>query len=98
MCSHGTTGKYTEGKKKPIIIAIGTEEKKKEIFKNLYKLRRSADNITITHDLIVQQREKLHEVIKEAKNKEECDQSGKVYLQSLWSTMGMVCEENCKIF
>ena len=44
-------GKYTEGKKRPIIIMIGTEEKKKEIFKNLHKLRRSADNITITHDL-----------------------------------------------
>ena len=35
MCSHGTTGKYTEVKKRPIIIAIGTEEKKKEIFKIL---------------------------------------------------------------
>ena len=70
-------GKYTEGKKRPIIIMIGTEEKKKEIFKNLYKLRRSADNITIIHDLTMQQREELHELIKEDKNKEECVQSGK---------------------
>ena len=31
-------GKYTEGKKRPIIITIGTEEKKKKIFKNLHKL------------------------------------------------------------
>ena len=60
-------GKYTEGKKRPIIITIGTEEKKREIFKNLHKLRRSTDNITITHDLTVQQREELHELIKEAK-------------------------------
>ena len=60
-------GKYTEGKKRPIIITIGTEEKKKEIFKNLHKLRRSADNITITDDLTVQQTEELHELIKEAK-------------------------------
>ena len=60
-------GKYTEGKKRLIIIMIGTEEKKKEIFKNLHKLRRLADNITITHDLTVQQREELHELIKEAK-------------------------------
>ena len=67
-------GKYTEGKKRPIIIMIGTEEKKKEIFKNL---RRSADNITIIHDLTMQQREELHELIKEDKNKEECVQSGK---------------------
>ena len=36
-----------------------------------------ADNITITPDLTVQQREELHELIKEAKNKEECDQSGR---------------------
>ena len=70
-------GKHTEGKKRPIIITIGTEEKKKEIFKNLHKLRRSRDNITITNDLTVQQREELHELIKEAKNKEECDQSGR---------------------
>ena len=46
-------GKYTEGKKRPIIITIGTEEKKREIFKHLHKLRRSTDNITITHDLTV---------------------------------------------
>ena len=46
-------GKYTEGTKRPIIITIGTEEKKKEIFKNLQKLRRSADDITITPDFTV---------------------------------------------
>ena len=45
--------KYTEGTKRPIIITTGTEEKKKEIFKNLKKLRRSADDITITPDLAV---------------------------------------------
>ena len=70
-------GIYMEGKKRPIIIIIGIEEKKKEIFKNLDKLRRSTDNITITHNLTVQQRKELHELIKEAKNKEECDQSGR---------------------
>ena len=43
----------------------------------MIKLRRSADNVTITHDLTVQQREELHELIKEAKNKEECDQPGR---------------------
>ena len=57
-------GKYIEGNKRPIIITIGTEEKKREIFKNLHKLPRSTDNITITHDLTVQQREELHELIK----------------------------------
>ena len=42
--------------------------------KNKRQLRRSADKIRITHDLTVQQREE-HDLIKEAKNKEECDQS-----------------------
>ena len=60
-------GKYTERRKRPIIIMIGTEEKKKEILQNLHQLRRSVNNITITQDLIVQQREELHELIKEAK-------------------------------
>ena len=53
-------GNYTEGKKRPILIKIGMEEKKKVIFKNLHKLRWSADNITITHDVTVQQREELY--------------------------------------
>ena len=49
-------GKYTESKKRPVIMTIKTEEKKKEIFKNLQKLRRSDENITITHDLTQKQR------------------------------------------
>ena len=43
--------KFTESKKRLVIMTIKTEEKKKEIFKNLQKLRRSDENITITHDL-----------------------------------------------
>ena len=70
-------GKFIEGKKRPVIITISSEEKKREIFKNLHKLRRSKDNVTVTHDLTVQQREELQGIIKEAKNKEECDQSGR---------------------
>ena len=49
-------GKYTESKNRPVIMTIKTEEKKKEIFKNLQKLRRSDENITITHDLTQKQR------------------------------------------
>ena len=33
-------GKYTEGKKRPIIITIVREEKKKEIFKNLHLVKK----------------------------------------------------------
>ena len=68
-------GKYTESKKRPVIITIKTEEKKKEIFQNLQKLRRCVENITITHDLTQKQRKELQELINSAKRKEECDPS-----------------------
>ena len=61
---------YTESKKRPVIMTIETEEKKKEIYKNLQKLRRSDENITITHDLTQKQRKELQELISEAKRKE----------------------------
>ena len=56
-------------------MSIKTEEEKKEIFKNLQKLRRSDENITITHDLTQKQMKELQELISEAKRKEECDTS-----------------------
>ena len=62
-------GKYTESKQKPMIITIKTEEKKKEIFQNLQKLRRSVENTTVTHDLTKKQREELQELISETKRK-----------------------------
>ena len=68
-------GKYSESNKRPVIMTIKTEEKKKEIFKNLQKLRRSDENITISHDLTQKQRKELQELISEAKRKEECDTS-----------------------
>ena len=43
-------GKNTESKKRPMTITIETEEKKKEIFQNLQKLRQSVENISITHN------------------------------------------------
>ena len=57
-----------------MITTIKTEEKKKEIFQNIQKLR-SLENITITHDLTKKQIEELQEVISEAKREEECDPS-----------------------
>ena len=69
-------GKFDETKKRPILLSIKTEEKKKELFQNLHKLRRAKDNISVTHDLTRKQREELQELIKEARKKEETDQSG----------------------
>ena len=37
--------KYTESKKRPVIITFKTEKNKKEIFQNLQKLRRCDENI-----------------------------------------------------
>ena len=68
-------GKYTESKKRPVIITIKREEKKKEIFQNLQKLRRYIENVSITHDQTQKQRKELQELINKAKRKEECDPS-----------------------
>ena len=46
-------GKCTEGQKRPSMTMIGIGETNKEIFKIVHKLRRSADNVTITHNLTV---------------------------------------------
>ena len=56
-------GKYTESKKRPVIVTIKTEEKKKEIFQNLQKLRRCVENITISHDLTQKQKKEVQKLI-----------------------------------
>ena len=45
--------KYTKSKKRLMTITMKTEEKKKEIFQNLQKLRRSVENITNTGQWIM---------------------------------------------
>ena len=69
-------GKYDQTKKRPILIGIKTEERKREIFQNLHKLRNAPENISVAHDLTKKQREELQELIKDARKKEENDQSG----------------------
>ena len=74
-------GKFDETKKRPILVSIKIEDKKRELFQNLHKLQRAADNISVTHDLTKKQREELQELIKEARKKEESDQSGNYMYQ-----------------
>ena len=69
-------GKFDENKKRPMLISIKTEDKKRELFQNLHKLRRTGDNISVMHDLTKKQREELQDLIKEARKKEASDQSG----------------------
>ena len=57
-------------------LGIKTEERKREIFQNLHKLRNAPENISVAHDLTKKQREELQELIKDARKKEENDQSG----------------------
>ena len=87
-------GKFDQAKKRPILIAIRTEDKKREIFQNLHKLRQAPNNISVSHDMTKKQREELQELIKEAKNKEENDQSGNVMYRVRGPPMGMVHKEN----
>ena len=69
-------GKYDREKKRPILISIKSEDKKKTIFQNLHKLRNAPNNISVAHDLTKKQRDELQDLIKEARKKEESDQSG----------------------
>ena len=67
--------KYDKEKKRPILISIKSEDKKKTIFQNLHKLRNAPNNISVAHDLTKKQRDELQDLIKEARKKGESDQS-----------------------
>ena len=72
-------GKATENNERPLLIAMDEETKKREIFLNLNKIRdaeRPFNKVVMTHDLTVRQREELKELIKEANQKEQQDETG----------------------
>lgn len=72
-------GKATEGKDRPLLVSLKEENKKREIFQNLNKIRESGapfNKINISHDLTKKQKEELKEIIEEAQKKEQNDQSG----------------------
>ena len=71
--------KATENNERPLLIAMDEETKKQEIFLNLNKIRgaeRPFNKVVMTHDLAVRQREELKELIKEANQKEQQDETG----------------------
>ena len=49
-------GKFDETKNRPILVSSKREVKKGELFLNLHKLQRAADNISLTHNLTKKQR------------------------------------------
>ena len=72
-------GKTTDDKQWPLLISLKDESKKQEIFQNLNKIRESEapfNKINIAHDLTKKQKEELQEKNKEARKREQNDQSG----------------------
>ena len=70
----------SENKVRPLLLTLGEEMKKREIFLNLNKLRNAGkpfNKIAMTHDLTVKQKEELKELIKEANEKEKQDETGR---------------------
>ena len=62
------------------------ETKKREIFLNLNKIRdaeRPFNKVVMTHDLTVRQREELKELIKDANEKEQQDETGS-FMYRVW--------------
>ena len=71
-------GKKAEGNTRPLRIKLSSEEKKKEIFMNLHKLRASdSKKIHFDHDLTKLQRQERKELIEKAKKMTDEDQSKK---------------------
>ena len=71
-------GKATQNNERPLLITMDEETKKQEIFLNLIKIRdaeRPFNKVVMTHDLTVRQREELKELIKEAHEKEQQDET-----------------------
>ena len=73
-------GKVTEDKERPLLITISEEIKKREIFRNLNKIRDAGspfNKVTITHDMTKKQKEELKIKIETAKEMEQKDNSDK---------------------
>ena len=72
-------GKVTEDKERPLLITLKDENKKREVFQNLNKLRDAGapfNKVIITHELTKKQKEELKDKIQEAQEKERQDESG----------------------
>ena len=72
-------GKATQNKERPLLITMDEGTKKQEIFLNLNKIRdaeRPFNKVVMSHNLTVRQREELKELIKEANEKEQQNETG----------------------
>ena len=72
-------GKLNEEKDRPLLITLKEEEKNRQLFQNLNKIRDAGETINkviITHDLSKKQKDELKRLVEQAKEKEKEDQSG----------------------
>ena len=72
-------GKLNEEKDRPLLITLKEEEKKRQLFQNLNKIRDAGEpfnKVIITHDLTKKQKDELKQLIEQEKEKEKEDQSG----------------------
>ena len=72
-------GKLNEEKDQPLLITLKEEEKKRQLFQNLNKIRDAGEpfnKVIITHDLTKKQKDELTQLVEQVKEKEKEDQSG----------------------
>ena len=72
-------GKASADKERPLLVTLKEVNKKREIFKNLNKIREAGtpfDKVRVAHDLTMKQKTELKDKIEEAREKERNDESG----------------------
>ena len=78
-------GKVVEDKDRPLLIMLKEEDKKRELFQNLNKIRDARTpfiKVIVTHDLTKKQKEELKYMVKQAREKEEMMSQGKTCIKS----------------
>ena len=95
-------GKLNEEKDRPLLITLKEEEKKRQLFQNLNKIRDAGEpfnKVIITHDLTKKQKDELKQLVEQAKEKEKEDQSGE-YMYHVrgppWSWFMMKIPKKCR--
>ena len=77
-------GKASDDKERPLLVIFKEENKKREIFKNLNKIREARApfyKVIVAHDLTMKQKKELKDKIEEAREKERNDESGEFMFQ-----------------
>ena len=72
-------GKLNEEKDQRLLITLKGEERKRQLFQNLNKIRDAGEpfnKVIITHDLTKKQKDELKRLVEQTKEKEKEDQSG----------------------